>query len=169
MLPPRADGATRGVEDAHFVVVHPARVQAARHVHESRADYVPVVDERREAVCDVAVLLRARLAVLEVVLLRDRYAGVPVAQLWQRLDGRTQWSRRRCRRLARAIQAVASPSTRGGGWAPSGPASPPWECRAAQGRRARSKEGQRLNRALPSGAFGHAPVRSSACSVGGFA
>ena len=81
ILPPRADGATRGVEDAHVVVVHPARVQAARHVHEPRADYVPVVDERREAVCDVAVLLRARLAVLEVVLIRLRYAGVPIAQL----------------------------------------------------------------------------------------
>lgn len=77
--------------------------------------------------------LRARIAVLEVFRLRLRGAGVAIAQLRQRLEGTTRWSRRRCRRLARAPWAVARPSTRGSGGAPSG---------LAQNPQARPEEGE---------------------------
>eukprot|EP00964_Phaeocystis_antarctica_P001686 scaffold881_cov65-Phaeocystis_antarctica.AAC.3 len=46
----------------------------------------------------------------------------------------------------RAVQSAtleaASSSSRGSGWAPSGPASPLWECRAARSRQARPEEAQ---------------------------
>ena len=56
-----------------------------------------------------------------------------------------------------ALEAARS-STRGSGWAPSGPVSPPWECRAAQSRQARP--GSRTE-ALLGEEFDHAPVRTA--------
>ena len=50
-----------------------------------------------------------------------------------RLQDRKPWNRR--------LWRAADPSSRGSGWAPSGPASP-WECRAAQSRQARPEEAQ---------------------------
>jgi hypothetical protein len=47
--------------------------------------------------------------------------------------GRRRWNRR--------LLEAASSSTRGGGWAPSGPASS-WECRAAQNHQARREAAQ---------------------------
>ena len=46
------------------------------------------------------------------------------------------------RRRSRATMEAATPSTRGSGWAPRGPALSPWEWRAAQSRQARAGEAQ---------------------------
>ena len=52
--------------------------------------------------------------------------------------------------MKRATLEAARSSSWGGGWDPSGWASP-WECRAAQSRRARLREAQEPSGALPRG------------------